>query len=125
LHGDVKVANFAILAGGHVSAFDWAMAGTGPCTIDLGWYLAVNASRLTGPKDQIVRRYRTLLETALGNPLPDSVWRSLESVAIVCGARMLLWSKALALDVERPGAREEWTWWVDRLAEIRTESIAV
>lgn len=118
LHGDAKVSNFAIHAGGQVSAFDWAMAGTGPCAIDLGWYLAVNASRLTAPKEQIVNRYRTLLESALGHLLPEPVWRRLETVAIVCGERMLLWSKALALDAGRTGAREEWTWWVDRLAAI-------
>ena len=117
LHGDVKVANFALAPGERVAAFDWAMAGAGPCTIDLGWYLAVNASRLTGPKDQIIAGYRSLLEIALGEPLQDSLWKRLTSVAIVCGARMLLWSKALGLDVARPGAREEWTWWVDRLAD--------
>jgi hypothetical protein len=117
LHGDVKVANFALPAGGRVAAFDWAMAGAGPCTIDLGWYLAVNASRLTGPKEQIFARYRSLLEIALGEPLQDSLWKRLTNVAIVCGARMLLWSKALGLDVARPGAREEWTWWVNRLTD--------
>lgn len=116
LHGDAKVANFAILPDGRVSAFDWAMVGAGPCTIDLGWYLAVNASRLSGLKEQIVGRYRSSLETALGEQLPDSLWTRLESVAIVCGARMLLWSKALGLDGGRPGAREEWNWWLDRLA---------
>jgi hypothetical protein len=121
LHGDVKVANFAD-TGAQVAAFDWAMMGVGPCTIDLGWYLAVNASRLTGPKEQIVGRYRTLLETALGDPLPDSLWHAMEDVAIVCGARMLLWSKALGLELGRPGALEEWHWWIDRLANIKMET---
>jgi hypothetical protein len=116
VHGDAKVANFALLADGRVAAFDWAMAGTGPCGIDLGWYLAVNASRLTGSKETIVMRYRNLLEDALGDSLPDRIWKRLESVAVVCGARMLLWSKALALDAGRPGAVEEWNWWIDRLA---------
>lgn len=125
LHGDAKVANFALFPGGRVAAFDWAMIGIGPCTIDLGWYLAVNASRLAGPKEHLVSRYRALLESALGDPLPDSVWHGLENVAIVCAARMLLWSKALALDLARPGAHEEWHWWVDRLADIRTDMTAV
>lgn len=125
LHGDVKVANFALFTDRRVAAFDWAMIGIGPCTTDLGWYLAVNASRLTGPKEHVLTRYRTLLENALGDPLPNSVWHGLENVAIVCGARMLLWSKALALDLARPGAHEEWSWWVDRLADIRTEITAV
>jgi hypothetical protein len=115
VHGDAKVANFAILPGRRVAAFDWAAAGAGPCTIDVGWYLAVNASRLTGAKEQVVDRYRSLLEEALGRPVPEPLWRRLEEVAVVCGARMLLWSKALALDAGRPGADAEWAWWVDRL----------
>src|SRR5689334_6387569 len=55
LHGDVKIANFAIIDG-RVAAFDWAMCGAGPCSVDLGWYLAVNASRLTGTKEQLIER---------------------------------------------------------------------
>jgi hypothetical protein len=131
LHGDVKIANFAILAEDSgsgevdrssvsVAAFDWATAGAGPCAIDLGWYLAVNASRLAGSKESVIARYRAFLETALANPIDGATWARLESVAVVCGARMLLWSKALALDEARPGAAEEWRWWVDRLAAIQT-----
>jgi hypothetical protein len=115
VHGDAKVANFAILPGGRVSAFDWAIAGAGPCTIDVGWYIAVNASRLTSSKEQVLNRYRTLLEDARGERIANGLWQRLEHVAITCGARMLLWSKALALDAGRPGADDEWAWWVDRL----------
>jgi hypothetical protein len=125
LHGDVKVANFALLGDGRVTAFDWAMVGTGPCTIDLGWYLAVNASRLTASKEEILSKYRLLLESALRHGLSDRLWRRLESVAVVTGARMLLWSKALALEVGRPGAADEWNWWVNRLTTLRPESTAV
>ena len=119
LHGDVKVANFAFSSDGRVSAFDWAMVGTGPCTIDLGWYLGVNATRLTVSKEEILRRYRRLLESALGHGLPDQLWSRLEAVAIVTGARMLLWSKALGLALGRDGAADEWNWWVNRLGTIR------
>jgi len=115
VHGDAKVANFAIAPDGRVAAFDWAVVGAGPCTIDVGWYLAVNASRLTSGKERALHRYRTLLENARGEPVPDPVWRRLEEVAITCGARMLLLSKALALDSGRAGAHEEWAWWADRL----------
>jgi hypothetical protein len=118
LHGDVKVANFALLPDGRVAAFDWAVTGTGPSAIDLGWYLAVNASRLAGPKDEVMRRYRGLLESELGGALAEPVWRRLEEIAVVCGARMLLWSKALARDAGRPGALDEWSWWIARLEAI-------
>jgi Phosphotransferase enzyme family len=115
VHGDVKVANFALMPAGQVAAFDWAMVGAGPATLDLGWYLAVNASRLARPKERVLSRYRALLTEQLKNPLADSLWTALENAGIICGARMLLWSKALAVDSNVPGARSEWNWWVSRL----------
>jgi hypothetical protein len=115
VHGDVKVANFALMPAGRIAAFDWAMIGAGPATLDLGWYLAVNASRLARPKEQVVARYRALLTERLGNPFADSLWKALENAGVMCGARMLLWSKALAVDSNAPGARAEWDWWVSRL----------
>jgi hypothetical protein len=72
--------------GERVAAFDWAMVGAGPSTIDLGSDLAANASRLTGPKEQIIARYRSRLEIALCEPMQDSLWKRLTSVAIVSGA---------------------------------------
>jgi hypothetical protein len=118
VHGDAKVANFAIV-GGDVAAFDWALAGAAPCAVDVGWYLAVNASRLTAAKEQVLAAYRALLERARGVALPDPLWAQLEDVAVVTGARALLWSKALALESGRAGAAAEWDWWVARLSAIR------
>jgi hypothetical protein len=115
LHGDVKIANFALMPAGRVAAFDWAMVGAGPATLDIGWYLAVNASRLAHPKEQVMSRYRTLLSERLDNTLADSLWMALENAGVICGARMLLWSKALAMESDGPGARAEWHWWVSRL----------
>jgi Phosphotransferase enzyme family len=115
LHGDAKVANFAFLPSGGIAAFDWALVGAGPCTMDLGWYLAVNASRLARPKEQVIERYRELLEGALAEPLPDGLWARLVTFGVVTGARMLLWEKApMNVDATEQG-NEEWNWWVDRL----------
>ena len=50
----------------------------------------------------------------------ESMWNRLGQVAIVCGARMLLWSKALAADSGRAGAEDEWNWWLHRL-ELEAE----
>jgi aminoglycoside phosphotransferase (APT) family kinase protein len=120
LHGDAKVANFAILPSGRVAAFDWQLLGTGPATLDIGWYLAVNASRLTRPKEQVLARYRDLLESCLATHLPDALWHRLVSLGILCGALMLLWSKALALEESgSPAAAAEWDWWVARLEQER------
>jgi phosphotransferase family enzyme len=115
LHGDVKVANFAFPPNSRVAAFDWAMLGAGPATIDIGWYLAVNGSRLTRSKDDLLKFYRSNLEAQLKTHLTTETWNALEKAGIVIGARMLLWSKALALEAGRAGADDEWQWWVARL----------
>jgi hypothetical protein len=118
VHGDAKVANFALLAGGRVAAFDWALVGAGPCTLDLGWYLAVNAGRLARPKEDVIAHYRALLEAGLGQALPSELWERLLSVGIVRGAVMLLWAKALALEAGAPRAADEWDWWVGQLVRF-------
>jgi hypothetical protein len=96
LHGDAKIANFAVLPTGRAAAFDWAWVGAGPATLDLGWYLAVNAGRLARPRDAVLARYRHLLEAELGSSLPAVIWEQLVQVGLLCGALMLLWQKALA-----------------------------
>jgi hypothetical protein len=116
LHGDAKVANFALLPGRRVAAFDWQLLGVGPATLDLGWYLAVNAGRLARPKEHVIARYRDLLESHLIRPLSNLLWERMVSVGVMCGALMLLWAKALSL--EESGslhAAEEWNWWVTQL----------
>jgi hypothetical protein len=118
LHGDVKVANFALRSNGGISAFDWALVGRGPVSVDLGWYLAVNATRLTGSKEAFLRSYRHALEEELGSFLDEKIWQEIVTAAILIGARMLLWSKAAALNSGTPVARAEWEWWADRLAEV-------
>jgi hypothetical protein len=118
LHGDAKVANFALLPDGRVAAFDWELLGVGPATLDLGWYLAVNAGRLARPKEHVIARYRDLLESRLPRPLSNLLWERMVSAGILGGALMLLWAKAISL--EEPGssrAEEEWNWWVNQLRD--------
>ncbi len=118
LHGDAKVANFALLPGRRVAAFDWQLLGCGPATLDLGWYLAVNAGRLARPKEHVIARYRDLLESHLACPLSNLLWERMVSVGVMSGALMLLWAKALSLEESgSPHAAEEWDWWVTQLRQ--------
>ena len=86
--------------------------------VDLGWYLAVNATRLSGSKEQTIARYRTMLELALERRLPDPLWSALLDAGILTGAMMLLWSKAAALESGGERARQEWDWWIERLGRL-------
>ena len=121
VHGDAKVANFAILPDGRVSAFDWQMVGASPPSVDLGWYLAVNSSRLARPREEFLLRYRSMLEEALGRRLDPPLWARLTDAALLCGALMLLWSKALAVEAGSERARAEWDWWMEGLSRLARE----
>jgi hypothetical protein len=115
LHGDAKVANFALLGDGRVAAFDWALIGAGPCTLDLGWYLAVNAGRLVRSKEDVIAHYRALLEAELGHAIRSEIWERLLSAGLLCGAAMGLWEKALAAESGTKRTSAEWDWWVSQL----------
>jgi len=119
IHGDSKLANFAIVRHEKVSAFDWTVVAYASPAIEIGWYLAVNASRLARPKEKFLQRYRELLQQVLGENFSIDEWEQMVRVAIVAGARMLLWNKALNLQKQIAGSREEWDWWMERLAECK------
>ena len=115
IHGDAKVANFMIRPGGGVAAIDWELVGPAPSTFELGWYLAVNASRLARTKELVIARYRSLLQQHLGNAIERSLWQRMVDAGILAGACMMLWTKALGLEAGTPGAEEEWLWWLGHL----------
>jgi hypothetical protein len=117
VHGDVKVANFALIPERGVAAFDWAMIGAGPSTTDLGWYLAINASRLARSKEAVIARYRELLERELGRELDEALWARLEDVAVTYGARTMLWAKGAQVATGSDAAQVEWEWWALRLED--------
>lgn len=118
VHGDAKVANFAILPDGRVSAFDWQLVGAAPPSVDLGWYLAINASRLARPREEVLLRYRSILEQALGRRLDAPLWTRLTGATLLVGALMLLWSKALAVEAGSERALAEWDWWMESLSRL-------
>ena len=115
LHGDVKIANMAIIPGGKLALFDWPMVGCAPCAMELGWYLAVNATRLSRTKETFIVKYRSCLESHLQFEIDEQTWQRMIHLAVVTGAMMLLWNKALGWQSGTQKGKEEWKWWRDQL----------
>ena len=118
LHGDAKIANMAILPSGELVMFDWTYVGQGPCGIELGWYLAVNSTRLACAKEDFISQYRSYLELYLRFIIDEKTWSSIVDLAIITGARMMLWNKALGYHAGSQSGKDEWEWWVAHLETI-------
>jgi hypothetical protein len=105
LHNDVKTANIAV-EGETVWLFDWALAGLGPVSSELGWLLGVNSSRLPWTLDETLERYGEHLRRALGARFDAGMWRQQQAVAHVSGLMMFGWAKG-----DQP---DELRWWCER-----------
>jgi Phosphotransferase enzyme family len=115
LHGDTKLSNMALMPDGRIAVFDWAFAGQGPCGIELGWYIAVNSTRLARKKEEVISTYRTFLESHLHYPIEEKLWIRMVDLTVFTGAKMLLWNKALGYRAGTERGKNEWDWWIQKL----------
>jgi len=115
LHGDLKIANMAISPGNKLVLFDWPMIGCAPCAMELGWYLAVNSTRLARTKEEFMSQYRIALESHLKAYIDRETWQRMTKLAVITGAMMLLWNKALGWRSGTEKGKDEWAWWNDHL----------
>ena len=120
LHGDLKIANMAILRDNKLALFDWPAIGCAPCSIELGWYIAVNATRLARTKEQLMDKYRSCLELHLQFNIDEGTWHRMKSFAVITGAMMLLWNKALGCQSGTQRGKDEWEWWENQLQDAIT-----
>jgi thiamine kinase-like enzyme len=118
LHGDAKIANMAVLPNHQVVMFDWTFIGWGPCGIELGWWLAVNATRLARSKEDLISKYRSCLESNLKFTIPEKTWSMMIELAIITGAMMMLWNKAIGFRAGTKRGIDEWEWWVIQLKSV-------
>ena len=57
LHGDLKLANVALLPHDEVGLIDWQMTLRGAIAVELGWFLVSNSAALPLPPDEVVDGY--------------------------------------------------------------------
>jgi hypothetical protein len=109
LHGDWKMGNLGSRPDGTTVLLDWAMPGEGCPTLELAWYLALNAAKLPQSKEDTSEAYRVALESQ--GIATSSWWDRALDLALLAGSVWFGWEKALG------GSGPELTWWVER-AEV-------
>ena len=70
LHGDLKLANIALLPDGRVGLIDWQLTTLAPVAVELGWFLVANVAQLAAAPDAVLERYRAALTRTAGRRLP-------------------------------------------------------
>ena len=69
LHGDLKLANVALLDDGRVALVDWQLMTLAPVAVELGWLLVSNSALLPIGPDEVLVRYRAAAQRAATEPL--------------------------------------------------------
>ena len=69
LHGDLKLANVALLDDGRVALIDWQLMSLAPVAVELGWLLVSNSAVLPIGPDEVLERYRVAAVRAAQEPL--------------------------------------------------------
>lgn len=62
IHGDLKLANVALLDDGRVALIDWSMMTLAPVAVELGWLLVSNSALLPIEPDTVMARYRDVAD---------------------------------------------------------------
>ena len=69
LHGDLKLANVALLDDGRVAVIDWQLMTLGPVAVELGWFVVSNSATLPIDPDEVMARYWRAAQRAASEPL--------------------------------------------------------
>ncbi len=132
LHGDLKLANVALLDAERVALIDWQMTLRAPVAVELGWFIVTNSAELPiGPED-VLDRYRTSIGWYAGrwgsgtkpHDLDGLVgdWELQCDLAAIVGLLLRGWRKGrdaeggVALASGIPAA-EDLAWWSARAVE--------
>lgn len=114
LHGDLKLANVALLE--HAVAFiDWQMFLRAPVAVDLGWLLVSNSGSLPLGPAAVLDRYRSAAPRT-------KAWDAQVDLALIVGLLLRGWRKGLDAEAgvtlaSGISAADDLAWWGDRVVE--------
>lgn len=132
LHGDLKLANVALLPDGKVGFIDWQMTMRGPVAVELGWFLVSNSGSLPLGPDDVLRTYRDSLDWdsgrwGFGSEPHDFAglagdWDLQRDLTWIIGLLLRGWRKGLdaRADVTLPSgvsAADDLDWWCEQAVE--------
>ena len=118
LHADLKFGNLG-LGDDRVVMLDWQVCADGPPVLDLAWFIAINATRCEGTREDLIDGFREALARALGSRFDPGAWERSLDLGLLAGFAQLAWNKAhdavLAEDpADRAREAADLAWWVDR-----------
>jgi hypothetical protein len=132
LHGDLKLANAALLPEEQVGFIDWQMTMRAPVAVELGWFLVANSGSLPATPEAVLDAYRRELEWDSGRWGAGSDAHDFAGLAGDWDAQLdLIWIVGLLLRGWRKGldaeagirlgsgvtARDDLAWWCRRATE--------
>jgi hypothetical protein len=130
LHGDLKLANVALLPGGQVAFIDWQMLMHAPIAVELGWFLVANSASLADRPTEVMAAYRRALEWnrwGYLEPGHDGTsvtgdWETTLDLTWIVGLLLRGWRKGLDADagVTLPSgltAADDLGWWAGQATQ--------
>ena len=110
LHGDWKASNLGTGPDGRTVLVDWVYLGEGPACHELGWYLALNRSKLPAgySKERVIGDFAVAL--ARHGVEVGGWWERQAGLCLLGAVVQFGWEKAF-------GEEDELGWWCDRARE--------
>jgi phosphotransferase family enzyme len=132
LHGDLKLANVALLPDERVGLIDWQMTLRAPLAVDMGWFLVSNSGSLPVEPDEAMTAYRDALDWdsgrwGFGDEPHDFAglagdWELQLDLTWIVGLLLRGWRKGVDADAgamlpSRLSAADDLAWWSQRATD--------
>jgi hypothetical protein len=132
MHGDLKLANVALLPDERVGLIDWQMTMRAPLSVEMGWFLVSNSGSLPVEPEETMSAYRNALEWdsdrwGLGEARDDFTslagdWETQLDLTWIVGLLLRGWRKGLDADAgamlpSRISATDDLAWWSERATD--------